>query len=160
MTVFLSSRLECHQLRDPPYMTPLVKHLCRMRNKTSHMLSSVEANALQERINGLIRKNMINVVNCEHKRHAKGSKPWWDTVNKIASRNSQSALPICTLIYAKEMNAYFQRINTEDKYLTPEPLGIPEGTEVPALDSVRKYLTQLKQTSPILVQPGFRNVGS
>ena len=141
-------------------MTPLVKHLCRMRNKTSHMLSFVETNALQERINGLIRKNMINVVNCEHKRHAKGSKSLWDAVNKIASRNSQSALPICTLIYAKEMNAYFQRINTEDKYLTPEPLGIPEGTEVPVLDSVRKYLTQLKQTSPILVQPGFRNVGS
>ena len=84
----------------------------------------------------------------------------WDTVNKIARRNSQSALPICALIYAKEMNAYFQRINTEDKYLTPEPLGIPEGTEVPVLDSVRKYLTQLKQTSSILVQPGFRNVGS
>ena len=55
MTVFLQSRLECHQLRDPPYMTPLVKHLCRMRKKTSHMLSSVETNALQERINGLIR---------------------------------------------------------------------------------------------------------
>ena len=36
-------------------MTPLVKHLCRMRKKTSHMLSSVETNALQERIDGLIR---------------------------------------------------------------------------------------------------------
>lgn len=124
-------------------MTPLVKHLCRMRNKTSHMLSSVEANTLQERINGLIRKNTINTVNCEDKRHAKGSKSWWDTVNKITGTNPQSALPISTLICPKEINAYFQRINTDDKNLTSEPLRIPEGTEVPVLDecSVRKYLT-------------------
>ena len=102
-------------------MTPLVKHLCRMRNKTSHMLSSVETNALQERINGPIRKNMINAVNCEDKRHTKGSKSWWDTVNKITGRNPQSAFQISMLICPKEVNVYFQRINTDEKYLTQSP---------------------------------------
>ena len=143
-------------------MTPLVKHLCRMRNKTSHMLSFVETNALQERINGLIRKNMINVVNCEHKRHAKGSKSLWDTVNKIARRNSQSALPICALIYAKEMNAYFQRINTEDKYLTPEPLGIPEGTDSRSLYWIQleNILLNLSKLHPFLCSQVSETLGA
>lgn len=74
----------------------------------------IETNALQERINSLIRKNIINVVNCEDERHVKGSKSWWDTVKKITSRNPQSALPISMLISPKEINAYFQRINTHN----------------------------------------------
>ena len=64
-------------------------------------------------------------------------------------------LYIWDLWFPKEIDPYFQCINTDDEYLTPEPLGIPEGSKVPALDecSVRKYLTQLKQTSPGLGFP-------
>jgi hypothetical protein len=40
--------------RDPPYMTPLVKHLCKMRNRQIGMGISPE---LQEKINILIREN-------------------------------------------------------------------------------------------------------
>ena len=43
--------------RDPPYMTPLVKHLCKMRNKQIRMGISPE---LQEKINILIRDNQIS----------------------------------------------------------------------------------------------------
>ena len=48
--------------RDPPYMTPLVKHLCKMRNRQIRMGISPE---LQEKINILIRENQIRYSDIE-----------------------------------------------------------------------------------------------
>ena len=42
--------------RDPPFMSPLVKHLCNIRNKRSHTCSVTDNIMRQERINSLIRK--------------------------------------------------------------------------------------------------------
>jgi hypothetical protein len=44
--------------RDPPYMTPLVKHLYKMRNRQIRMGISPE---LQEKINILIRENQFEL---------------------------------------------------------------------------------------------------
>ena len=48
--------------RDPPYMSPLVKHLYKMRNKNAKTDSNVERANCQGKINDLIRKNQINAV--------------------------------------------------------------------------------------------------
>ena len=42
--------------RDPPFISPLVKHLCNIRNKRSHTCSVTDNIMRQERINSLIRK--------------------------------------------------------------------------------------------------------
>ena len=51
--------------RDPPYMSPLVKHLCKVRNKTAHRGNQAENIMRQEKINALIRTNQVNAVNNE-----------------------------------------------------------------------------------------------
>ena len=59
--------------RDPPYMSPLVKHLCKVRNKRAHRGSQAEKIIRQERINALIRMNQVNAVNNERLKHNRGS---------------------------------------------------------------------------------------
>ena len=85
ITVNLSSR-------DPPYMSPLVKHLCKIRNKNAGTDSDVMRATRQEKINDLIRKNQINAVRNENKKHYRGSKGWWDMPNRITGRKTQGTL--------------------------------------------------------------------
>ncbi len=56
--------------RDPPpYMSPLVKHLCKMRNRQIRMGINPE---LQEKINILIREDQIRAVKAENKKFKRG----------------------------------------------------------------------------------------
>ena len=73
--------------RDPPYMSPLVKHLCTIRNK--NMTKDIN-NDRQERINSLIRENQVRAVYDENKKYSAGSKGWWNTVNKITGRGTKN----------------------------------------------------------------------
>ena len=60
--------------RDPPCMSPLVKHLCNLKNKISHYCGAVENQMQQEKVNSLIHMNQVMAVNSENKKHSKGSK--------------------------------------------------------------------------------------
>lgn len=133
--------------RDPPYMSPLVKHLCNIRNK--HKLNSSDTTILQERINKLIRSNQVRAVHNETRKHNRGSKGWWDTTNKITGRKSQD-IRVSAIISPEIINSYFQSINTDPDYIAPERLTIPDGTRVPMLDeySVRILLSRQKRTAP------------
>ena len=71
--------------RDPPYMSPLVKYLCNIRNKQINRGANTD---LQERINQLIRENQIRAVRNENRKYQIGTKSWWNTVNKITGRTS------------------------------------------------------------------------
>ena len=75
--------------RDPPFMSPLVKHLCKIRNKTEHLGSQAENIIRQEKINALIRMNQVNAVNKERLKYNRVSKGWWNTANKITGRKIQ-----------------------------------------------------------------------
>ena len=66
--------------RDPPYMSPLVKHLCKIRNKNSRSHRQSENRVLQERINELIRAEQIRAINERRSSYDTSSKRWWDTV--------------------------------------------------------------------------------
>ena len=130
--------------RGPPYMTPLVKHLCKMRNRQIRMGISHE---LQEKINILIRENQIRAVKAENRKFKRGSKEWWGTVNKITGR-SINVDRISAVIDPGRMNEFFQKINTDTHYTTPVPLLIPEGTRIPTVDenSVKNIMINLKRT--------------
>lgn len=134
--------------RDPPYMSPLVKHLCNIRHKNIRSHNHDRNTALQERINHLIRVNQLNAVSAENKKHHKGSKGWWDTANRITGRKTKPAC-VSNVVNPDDINTYFQSINTDDAYAAPDPLPIPEGTRVPTVDenSVRYLLIHQKRTA-------------
>ena len=135
--------------RDPPYITPLVKHLCKIRNKNRDKYNDSHENAiLQERINKLIRTNQLNAVRCENRKYKKGSKAWWDTANRISGRNKQD-VQISAIVNAEVINDYFKEINTDPNYITPERLQIPDTVHVPEveIDLVKHVLSRLKCTS-------------
>ena len=83
-------------------------------------------------INDLICKNQINAVRNENRKHYRGSKGWWNTVQIITGRKTKGTL-ISKVINPDNINAYFQSINTNDACEAPEPLEIPDGTHVPRL---------------------------
>ena len=134
--------------RDPPYMSPLVKHLCNIRNRIAHRGGHVENLILQEKINPFIRMNQVNAVNKEREKHSRGSRGWWETANRITGRKSQGTL-VSSVLSPDVINAYFQSIDTDCTYEAPEPLEIPVGTRIPIVDenAVRKLLTHQKRTA-------------
>ena len=78
--------------RDPPYMSPLLKHLCKIKNRTARRGSHVENLILQEKINTLIRMNQVNAVNKEREKHSRVSRGWWETANRITGENHREHL--------------------------------------------------------------------
>ena len=107
-----------------------MKHLCKIRNKNAKTDRDATRVARQEKINDLIRKNQINAVRNENRKHCRGSKGWWNTTNRITGRKTQDTY-VSKVINPDDINAYFQSINTDDTYEAPQPLEIPDGTPVP-----------------------------
>ena len=134
--------------RDPPYMSPLVKHLCNIRNKNIRNFKSADNFILQERINKLIRENQVQAVKNENRKSTKGTKSWWDTVNKMTGKKNQG-IPISSIIPPELINAYFKEMNTDGQYLAPQVLPIPNGTPIPRVDenTVKRFLTSVKRTA-------------
>ena len=135
--------------RDPPYMSPLVKHLCKIRNKNSRSHRHSENPVLQERINELIRAKQIRAVKERRSGYHTSSRRWWDTVNMITGRQAPNA-PVSSTIDPITINLYFQSISTDDQYSKPEVLSIPDGTRIPTIEvhTVWKFLSTLKRTAP------------
>ena len=132
--------------RDPPYMTPLIKYLCRKRNK--HVKKRHEYD-LQERINNLIRENQMQSICKENRKYETGSKKWWDTVHKITGRKCGSQ-NISSILSPSAINQYFKKISTDPAYSIPQPIPRPPGTRIPALEihTVQRFLAQQKRTAP------------
>ena len=116
--------------RDPPYMSPLVKHLCRIRNRNIRMGVN---NDLQKRIDELIRENLVRFVDDENRKNSFSFKKWWDTVNRITGRKSKNS-NISSVIDPQHINSYFQSVNMDANYISPQPILIPIGTRVPTID--------------------------
>jgi hypothetical protein len=53
-------------------------------------------------------------------------------MNSITGRNNRS-LSVSAAFDPSEINVYFQSINSDPNYTTPEPLEIPDGTRIPSL---------------------------
>ena len=134
--------------RDPPYMSPLVKHLCKIRNKTAHRGNQAENIIRQEKINTVIRMNQANAVNNERIKYNRGSKGWWDTANRITGRKTDCTL-VTSVISPDVINTYFQTINTDNAYEATMCLQIPVGTRLPTVNEcdVRNLLTHQKRTA-------------
>ena len=132
--------------RDPPFMSPLVKHLCNKRNQN---IKSCNNNYhLQERINKLIYENQIRAIQGKNKKHSTGSKEWWNTVNRITGRK-QTGQDVSAIFEPAIINQHFQKINTDPSYSSPILQTIPDGTRIPTVNehSVQVILSQQKRTA-------------
>ena len=85
-------------------MTPLVKHLCKIRNRQIKRGINPE---LQERINKVIRENQISAVREESRKSKRGTKEWWRTVNKITGRKTNND-KVSSVIDPGRINKFFQ----------------------------------------------------
>ncbi len=134
--------------RDPPFISPLVKHLLKQRKRTIKTRDSEANTRLQTQINNLIRRNQLNAVRNENRKCKSGTKDWWSNINKITGRNNNK-MPISSYIDPNEINNFFHDINTDPHYTAPELEEIPEGTRVPMLtvEMVFNFLQNLKCTS-------------
>ena len=132
--------------KDPPFMTPLVKHLCKIRNRQIGRGINPE---VQEKINRLIRENQVSAVRGENRKFKRGTKEWWRTINKITGRKTNND-KVSSVINPGRINEFFQMINTDTQYTTPIPVIIPDGTRVPIVDEndVRNIMMNLKRTGP------------
>ena len=106
-------------------------------------------NDLQKRIDELIRGNLVRSVDDENRKNSFGSKKWWDTVNRITGRKSKNS-NISSVIDPQHINSYFQNVNTDANYISPQLIPIPVGTRVPTIDepTVISFLSNLKRTAP------------
>ena len=118
--------------RHPPYMSPLVKHLCNLRNKISRYCGAVENQMRQEKINSLIRMNQVQRT-AKIRNTLRALMGLWDTANMITGRKTQG-IPVSSVLSPEDINVYFQSINSDQRYVTPEPIQIPEGSRVPTAD--------------------------
>ena len=131
--------------RDPPFMSPLVKHLCNLRNKQIKMGINPD---LQNQINKLIRNHQIRAVRQENKKHKQGSRGWWRTVDRMTGRKTKTT-NISSTIDPESINTYFHNINSDAYYTTPERVVIPEDTRLPMIEAhvVEKFLMKQKRTA-------------
>ena len=98
-------------------MTPLVKHLCKIRNRQIKRGINPE---LQERINKVIRENQISAVREENRKFKQGTKEWWRTVNKLTGRKTNND-KVSSVIDPGRINEFFKRLtrrrNTQHRFL-------------------------------------------
>ena len=137
--------------RDPPFMSPLVKHLLKRRQallRIGGQKQNPNVIIFQERINKLIRENQLQAVKHDSSKHDTGTRSWWSTINSITGRKS-ICQSISSIIDTSRINEYIGEINTDPDYSPAEMFNIPEGTWVPpfTVHEVRQALINIKRTA-------------
>ena len=62
--------------RDPPFISPLVKHLLKQRKRAIKARDSEANTRIQTQINKLIRRNQLSAVQNENRKYKSGTKDW------------------------------------------------------------------------------------
>ena len=100
--------------KEPPFMTPVIKHLLRRRNKLFQQGRTEAASALSERINNLItRRNTLMFEKTK-----RGSRELWSCVNRLRGENREHTLADSN-ITASSLNQHYATISTDQDYTPP-----------------------------------------
>ena len=134
---------------DSPFMSPLVKHLLKQRRKAIRKRNTEATLRLTDQINKLIRDHQLNAVKHEFGSQKAGWNRWWSNINSITSRKMKEHTSVSAFIDPRDINAYFQSVNTDPNYTTREPVQISEGTRIPLLsiNTVKHHLLNQKRSS-------------
>jgi hypothetical protein len=100
--------------RDPPYMTPYLKHLLRRKNHLHRHGRLAAAEALATRINHLIARNNETTFDCL----ARGSRRLWSEVRRL--RGGARECPVLdSKITADSLNLHYSKTSTDQQYEMP-----------------------------------------
>ena len=115
--------------RDPPFISPLVKHLLKFRKRLQKRSKPLPI-GLEDRINHVIRENQRQAVMRDSYMSGSGSRAWWSTVNIIIGRDTQPQ-SISSVIHPDTINEYFCNINSDPEYIALPIIDIPEDARIP-----------------------------
>ena len=101
--------------RDPPFISPLVKHLLKFRNRLQKRSKPLPV-GLGNKINHFIRENQRQAVKQEYLCLVGDSRAWWSTVNTISGRDTQPQL-ISSVIHQDTINENFCSLNSDPEYV-------------------------------------------
>ena len=91
--------------RDPPFISPLVKHVLKQRKQAIKARDSEANTRIKTQINKLIRINQLKAVQNEYRKCKSGAKDWWSNIDKITGRNDHK-LPVTSFIDPNEINGF------------------------------------------------------
>src|SRR6218665_2979438 len=141
---FYPSRTVTMTSRDPPFITPELKHLLRRQNSLRHHNRDGEADALTLKIGCLIEK--FNSRELRKLGKAKGTKELWTAINKLTCNQGSEHLQ--HNFTAEDLNLHFAATSTDLQH-QPPPL---KQTAAPATQDfneqlIFKVLDRLKPTT-------------
>ena len=126
----------------------MLKYLLRKRNKLLRKGLIAEAEIIADKIPQLIKENQQNMVQTSNRKYQRGSKAWWELVDKLSGR-SKPIKHLSALFNVCDMNDHFKAINTDLDYTEPRLVEITDSCQPPTFDevSVMNALTRLKRTA-------------
>src|SRR6218665_856304 len=115
---FYPSRTVTMASRDPPFITPELKHLLRRRNSLRRRNRNGEADALTMKIGRLIEK--FNSRELHKLDKAKGTKELWTAINKLTCNHGSEHLQ--HNFTAEDLNLHFAEVSYINRSSLPPPL--------------------------------------
>ncbi|MFZ2537584.1 MAG: reverse transcriptase family protein [Oscillospiraceae bacterium] len=130
--------------RDPPFITPRIKYMLRVKNRLMRKGRVEEANAISKRIQSEITVNNTSSFN-----NISSVKDLWSKVRSLTGKVKGVSKSDDPLIDAESLNTHYSRVSTDSDYRPPllkSTVGRPSAyvTEVQVLGLLEK----LKPTSP------------
>ena len=100
---------------DPPFITPEVKCLLRMKNSLMHSGQTEKAGAVALKVGKIIAR--YNSTRLSHLNTSSGTKELWEEVRRLTSPSKQYQLP-CN-INAQTLNDHYASISNDPAYSPP-----------------------------------------
>jgi len=118
MKIYIPQHTVCIKLKNPSFVTPLIKHLLRKRNLAMRRQKLEKASALSKKINQLIvdkRKAMLSEVTT--------SKQLWSMIKKYDNWGKKRHSSIDSYS-ASDLNTHFSSIATDADYCKDKVISV------------------------------------
>lgn len=132
---------------DPPYITPSVKYMLRLKNKMMRAGKVGQATALAAKIGGAIK--MFNSAEMTRTDVLTDPKNMWDKVRQLTGR-SKNKVSVNPELTASKLNSHYAAISTDADYRAPGIKQTANNEDTPSQVSewqVFRILDGLKRTA-------------
>lgn len=101
--------------KDPPFITPEIKRMLRLKNRFMRKGKIEKAEALSLRIAKAITKKNTSFL--KHANPREGAESLWKQVNQITKKTNHDDLP--SSLSADDLNNYFANASNDPNYSAP-----------------------------------------
>ena len=110
MKIYIPQHTVCIKLKDPSFVTPLIKHLLRKRNLAMRRHKLEKASAVRKKINQLIvdkRKTILSKATTSNtkqlwsmvKKSDNGGRKWHSSIDSYSAMTSTLTFPVLQLTW-------------------------------------------------------------